>query len=335
MKYWLSCLLLLFVWSSAFADKYLTPKQIHAELLRKSKQKVSYKLSAADIKAKGLIPIEKFFPAEEKAQIYTPPANLANIKAPAEVNWMDRETPIKNQQNTGMCTAFAGVGAMENMLNSLIKSNWDLSELNAWLDYKQYSCAAFVKGVTNKKICDEAMLPFANSEKGTISAACKENAHASLIKSTFFGHDLEGFKKQMSLGSVGYIGMTVPSDMSSCPKVISPNSTATKYGHALAVPRYFNDSKFGDILYLRNSWGADCGDHGYMALPVSVLSKPGFTYELYTFDLVNSTKAEPTPTPAPTIIPTVTPDPDQKLCDILIYDDESPTVSYKCVRWKK
>lgn len=294
--------------TTAFGQ-FMTKDEIHNELNKMSKLEYKTTISQDEFKAKGLIPVDKFFPKEEMAKFKYTKIHGLEMKAAAEVDLRNRDTSVKNQQSTSLCTAFAGVGAIENMLNATQKSNWDLSELDAWSYYREYSCFGFVTALNNNRICDEKYLPFNNTEVGVRNAQCTPTAHAKIIKSTYHGNDAIALKAAMSEGSIGYVGMVVPDSMMKCAKVIDPKSAATAYGHALQISGYYTDPTYGLMLYLKNSWGSACGDKGYHVYPVSLCTKRGFYCQIWTFNLVDSTNVKPTPVPSvpPTVAPTVNP----------------------------
>lgn len=285
----------------------LTEAEIHAELVRltTSKEEAAPTPNAEAVKAKGIIPLKTFFPSTEMQKLKYAHWTKYVEAAPASVDLTSRDSPIKNQTTYPYCTAFAGVGAMENILNGMQKTGWDLSEWDAFFKYNQYSCTGFINALTSlsNRICDEADYPTG----GKRALSCDKNSHAMIAQAKYLNNDFAALKNEMALGHVGYVGMQVPSDMVNCKKVISPNSTMIDGGHALAIVKYWTDPTFGDMWLLKNSWGSACADHGYMAYPVSLCTKAGSYCQVWSINLVDSTKLKPTPTVVPTIKPTVKP----------------------------
>jgi C1A family cysteine protease len=193
---------------------------------------------------------------------------VPTFKGQAEVDLRHRDTPIKSQDN-GKCSAYAGVAAMENTMNRSQKiEGLDLSEWDAWSHYGQYSCEAFINASTRMKICDEKYAP----QYGRVSSECEKNAYATVKEHTYLDDDIAKMMAALDRGNVVYIGMSTPTDMVKCKKVISPNTTVSSGGHALVLVGYYKENN-QVIGIIRNSWGEDCADNGYQYMPLSLCNR--------------------------------------------------------------
>ena len=71
------------------------------------------------------------------------------------------------------------------------------------------------------------------------------------------------------------MAIQVPESMANCDTVVSPTSAATSGGHVMAAVGYtLNDSVAGGGYFiLKNSWGTDCGDKGYLYYPFALCTR--------------------------------------------------------------
>ena len=79
--------------------------------------------------------------------------------------------------------------------------------------------------------------------------------------------------------------MAVPSDMAKCRKIIRDTSPVVEgAGHDIAVYGIIPDPNLGYIAILKNSWGENCGDHGFQYLQLSICQKSGYYCMLFLLD---------------------------------------------------
>jgi len=197
--------------------------------------------------------------------------NLTEEKERKGADLRGRDTPIKSQWN-GTCTTFAGVGAIENILNR--PSTLDLSERDSWSKYGKYSCSAFVSALSKEgnEICREQDW----SQNSTVpKSSCSSNRNWRLGETKYIGDNISAALDALDRGSVVYIGMQTPEDMLSCRSVIRTNTSFSNGGHALSIVGYQMDSRIegGGYFIIKNSWGSRCGDQGYQYVPFHICNR--------------------------------------------------------------
>jgi C1A family cysteine protease len=288
---------------------YLTPEQISAILdsfntvLKGKSLKPELKTPEEIEREKNLIPLDELYSKELKA-IKVPKARLVSKEVidsyavkPEGVDLRSRDTSVK-QQNGPLCTAWAGVAAMENIINKdKLLEGLDLSERDTFSKYNKYSCDAFIRALTlpSNKICNETYYPTAGSR----SPECEKTKYANISNYRYLGQDTREIIRSLNEGNPVYIGMATPTDMVKCRSVINKFNGFSKGGHALSASGYIVDPKTKEpILIIKNSWSNTCGDKGYQYLPISTLDMPASNSAYWEIKEVN-TNGEVIITPAP------------------------------------
>lgn len=228
-------------------------------------------------------------PVDTATPAITPAPSASPVswwKTPYGVDLSKCDGPIENQQ-TPWCTAFSIVGILENMLCDHVR----LSIHHTWSFYEEYSVETASQKVPGNKITTWDMWP--------------ENGNAKQGYLNFAKHQLNGMKeittdddisevfKILDSGRPVYVGMAVPDDLASCYENIRATTKITDGGHALEIVGYGVDPKIpgGAYFRLKQSWGTDCGDHGYQNMPVSVCDKDGMYCEFFeptSFTVINA-----------------------------------------------
>ncbi|KAK7302927.1 hypothetical protein RJT34_13824 [Clitoria ternatea] len=207
--------------------------------------------------------------------------NLSNV--PTSLDWREQGavTAVKDQSPCGACWAFSVVAAVEGIVQIKTKNLMSLSEqqLVDCVSGKEGCWGGFMNDafnyiIRNKGICTETDYPFQHV-KGTCNKD-KEAAPAAQIT---------GFQKvppnneQQLLQAVAMQPVTVAI-------FIDKNFSAYKSGiydgpcqptskHAVAIVGY-GTSEDGITKYwlIKNSWGGDWGEGGYMKLRREVPDQP-------------------------------------------------------------
>jgi hypothetical protein len=230
--------------------------------------------------------------------------------APKEVDLRSRDTAIKHQDD-GKCTAYSLTAALENTLQA--KGNipgLDMSEWHLWSFYRQYSAPAAIDAISRpaNRVGDEKDYP----QFGVPRAGMK--GHTYIKASSFLGDDEGAMVRSLMAGHVVYLAMKTPREMLKCVKVISPDTGSASGGHALLIVGYYLDAGGKPLGIIRNSWGAECGDHGYQIMPMSVCHKGSFYCSMWSIDQVDTTLGvnpvpNPSPIPGPQPLPSPLPEP--------------------------
>jgi hypothetical protein len=250
--------------------------------------------------------------------------NLANNPILDSIDLRFRDTSVKSQYGS-YCTAYSGLAIIENMINKKgIQKNLDLSEHHAFSYYGVYQMDKFVSAISKNKVCDDKYY----SKPGSVPSACTANKHAMITSAREINQD--EVTQVLSNGNPVYFGTAIPRGFANCQKVVTDLSV-TNGGHAIEISGYYKSGN--DLLYIiKNSWGSDCGDKGYIYMPASYCKKTWCYF--YEFSGVTSKYDDgsiPVPTVIPTAIPNVTPAP-EPVCT------KWKTIWYapwkkKCVAW--
>jgi hypothetical protein len=203
------------------------------------------------------------------------------------------DTPVKNQGSRPWCTAFATVAAMENIVRHTTKELVDLSEIDHWKSYQQYSVYSSVKAAAATLIVPETSYPYWGSpisnyrSTAVAKIASYKNltTRAAVHEAIRAGHPVViGTDLTASFRSVGSTG-----------RVSSTGSIVG--GHAMTVVGYQNDADYtgGGYLLIKNSWGSKWGDLGYARMPYDYCSKN----RCYFLEIASVQYNGKTPSPSP------------------------------------
>lgn len=208
-----------------------------------------------------------YFPPKKRVG---PTTIVLEESLPVDVDFRFRDNPIRNQFN-GTCTAFGLVGAMENLLAK--KSPVKLSERHLWSFYEQYSAYAALAAASRNRITEEKNWPI--HSHFPLTAKYKQLAKAQLVEFSELNDDIAGAVKALASGNPVYFAFSVPVDLQRCHPVVR-NTRMSRGGHAVAIVGYHKDPDIegGGYFIIRNSWGENCGDHGYQYLPMGYCNHP-------------------------------------------------------------
>ena len=179
--------------------------------------------------------------------------------------------PVEDQFG-GTCSAFGTAAAFDNALKQK-GINKTVSERDLWDHYGVYDITAAVQAANSNFIAPEADWPVNDA-----SPAVSTYQHDETLKITQFidhQYDLNAALQALSQSHPVVIAIQVPDDLGNCAATIGPNSPAGSGQHVLEAVGYALDASVsgGGYLILKNSWGPDCGDHGYHYFPFSLCSR--------------------------------------------------------------
>ena len=188
----------------------------------------------------------------------------------ADVDLRIFDTPIKHQGSTSLCTSFATVAAMENIIQRKYSKVVDISERHLWSKYADYYVGSAVKSAERNWIVEEDIWPFNSnspesdtSGRGTVTI---DTYSTQIMKLTGIIAELQS--KNPVVMSVG-----ITSPMLLRGGVLNRYGTIGKMGHAMLAVGVLFDDKFesegGGVIILKNSYGVKTGDKGYAYMPLN------------------------------------------------------------------
>lgn len=191
-----------------------------------------------------------------------------------------KDTPVKNQIGP-RCTAYGLIAAIENLHGQKI----DLSEAELWFRYQQYSIYPAMQKAKENKITKEAFWP---ENKDTPNLGHENNRVVKLAKETHLGTNFDLIKSKLKEGKPIYFAFRVPKDLNTCSAVVREDSQMTDGGHAVMISGYkiAPEIKDGFYLIIKNSWGTNCHDKGYVYLTPSFCKRTDGYCTFYSIDEV-------------------------------------------------
>jgi Papain family cysteine protease len=191
----------------------------------------------------------------------------------------------------GTCTAHGITAAIETTIG---KPEQKLSERHVWSGYRQYSCDAAIAEWSGTNYCitlDNAW-PHSNIFPYPTYRFAK-NCFSYLVKTTYVNDNLQAMINNLDAGRAVYLGISVTKSLLNCDTALDPDSDVTDGGHALGIVGYKLDPsiKGGGYFIIKQSWGSDCGDHGYQYVPFYYCQRSDMYCVLWTIDSVTSTGA--------------------------------------------
>jgi len=196
-----------------------------------------------------------------------------NETATTSVDWVTKGavTPVKNQGSCGSCWAFSTTGAIEGRyfiskghLNSISEQDLvDCSKQNSGcngglMDY------AFAFVVNNYGLCSESQYPYT----GTHHWFCKENGCSKYNPITSYRDVTASTSALEAACSAGPVSIAIEADQASFQQYTGGVLTAscgTSLDHGVLLVGYGTDGGY-DYWKVKNSWGSDWGESGYIRL---------------------------------------------------------------------
>ena len=179
------------------------------------------------------------------------------------------DSPVVSQFG-GTCSTFATAAAMENVMRSngvqKLVSHHDL-----WADYGVYDADAAVQAATDNYITELQYW----TDDGTQDPTYQDHRSMKITRSVGHDYDYQAGIQALDQHHPVIMAIQVPSDLDNCSPTIDPNSRRTKGNHVMEAVGYHIDANVagGGYFILKNSWGPDCGDHGYHYYPFALCQR--------------------------------------------------------------
>ncbi len=178
------------------------------------------------------------------------------------------DTPIRNQGSRPWCTAFATIGAIENLAKQSFDVNLDLSEIHHFQSYGVYQTGPSLNAAKTNGLIDEELWPYYGQRK----PGSDSRIRARLTGSKKIQLTLSDVVQAIRGGLPVVINLMVNGSFMN-PKtggIIVPGGFHSG-GHAIALTGVVVDARVdgGGYFIVKNSWGSSWGNKGYGYLPFS------------------------------------------------------------------
>jgi C1A family cysteine protease len=211
------------------------------------------------------------------------------------------DSPIKNQGSTSLCTSFASVAAIENKAKQKSGIDLDLSERHMFSLYGSYSTPRAARATQRSFIAPEDAWPFSQRsqpESMEGRGVAKTAVLSNQLKTT------SQMVAELQAGNPLIIGVAIRKPMLLRGAILNKQGSEASIGHAMMAVGVFFDSKFsnegGGVLVLKNSYGTQRGDGGYVYMPLDFCGSGRRCYAWAVRDVelrnVDAPEAEDIPT---------------------------------------
>lgn len=220
-----------------------------------------------------------FLGAVKKSPAYLGRHAYSGSSVPEAVDWssLGAVTPVKDQSMCGSCYAFSATGAIEGRIEIATGQLLSLSEQQI-VDCSQENGNNGCNGglmdfvfqyVSDNGICDEDEYPYLASEQETCKASACLPVVAPGQVSGFYDVHPEDTKALMEALAEGPVAVAIEADETTFQfyksGVLSAQCGAN-LDHGVLAVGYGKNEKGEAFWKVKNSWGENWGDHGYIFL---------------------------------------------------------------------
>jgi len=230
---------------------------------------------------RGLIHPE-LAPVDEASERYFDTFRHSRAAAPASYSSVDKGyvTEVKNQKQCGSCVAFSNMAAIEVCFKKLTGSAGDYSEQQlvdcgfeqngangcngAWT-YSYLKTAAD----SGLGLAHESTYPYLNKEpKLTCPAGLDTYNQGAKVSGSYFTYsgDEDLLEKLVAEHGAAVSSVATPTDFMDYGGGVFSGCTSSDTDHAITVVGYGTADTGEKYWLIKNSWGADWGEGGYMRL---------------------------------------------------------------------
>jgi C1A family cysteine protease len=215
------------------------------------------------------------------------------VEVPSKFSLRDKMTPIKHQGQLGSCVAFATSAIKEYFDTAEMAKEIDLSEQFLYGECKKIDGFPNVEGTTARAafttmsksgVCEEQYFPYEGQFPPTNSPKSGYLTNAEVFKIKTYVSASGGVdtirQALYQNGPVSLAAVIYDSFMKSRYNggFVPAPTGAQLGGHLMCIIGYDDDKEWGGyrgFLEVRNSWGKDYGDNGYVWIPYSVYNQIG------------------------------------------------------------
>lgn len=179
------------------------------------------------------------------------------------------DTPIRNQGDTGLCSAFATNAALEHVAKRKTGIDLDLSERHLFSRYGRYYTDEAVDASKATMVVPESVWPLESQNPRTAVQG------KGLVQATDVGYRMTRISqiiRELRAGNPVIIGATALTPFLLRGGILNKGGKDDYVGHAMLVVGVFFNEKFvnegGGVLVLKNSYGTRSGDKGYAYMPL-------------------------------------------------------------------
>lgn len=245
-------------------------------------------------------------------------SNCDNMPAAFDLRTIGVVPDVRDQGQCGSCWSFSKTGSLESaLLGQGKKMDLSMQDLVS-CDKEQYGCNGGFLSDFKYQISHGQSLasdyPYTSGRTGNTGACKKTDVAANGASFQYVGTASRGPTVD-ELKCALYTYKTVPwitvgatnawGNPPSSEKTPYTSCGSSQTNHAVGVVGWWTDSKGKTQFIMKNSWGKEWGDAGYMSLP---LGCNNFGEEVAFIEIAKPTPP-PTPTPNPSPSPTPQPSP--------------------------
>lgn len=225
------------------------------------------------------IPVPSIVPTPIVTPIPSPIPSISPTPMPSPdvieaLDMRNYDSSIRNQWDS-TCTAHGLIEGLENLNNRNGKKG-NLSARYLWSLYQQYNAYLAINSAAKFKQIDEKLWPQASATPSAQLATLSSQGLVKLSNFELLNDEIPAVLDALRQHFPVYVAMAVPADMAACRATIRYTTAITTGGHALLVVGFVMDKSVegGGYFIIKNSWGVNCHDKGYMYFPIALCDKP-------------------------------------------------------------
>lgn len=186
-----------------------------------------------------------------------------------DIDLRNFDTPIRNQGDSSLCSAFATNAALEHVAKRKTGIEFDLSEKHLFSRYGRFYTDEAVDASKTTFVVPESVWPLESENPRTAIQG------KGIVQATDVGYKMTRMSqiiRELRAGNPVVIGATALTPLLLRGGMLNKSGKNDYIGHAMLVVGVFFNEKFvnegGGVLILKNSYGTRSGDKGYAYMPL-------------------------------------------------------------------